>query len=547
MALLQNNEFARRENGRIELRSAPMRVRWNLDDLVTGDGHKLHCAFTASVSALSDATERRMLEEVFLGGRAEAVTVEAVVGHFLPALRAAAGKAACKRSAAEWVEGEHRQEMVDPLKDAARAVAFTSGLEVVPPYDVMLESPTHKSQKIEEMERTLVERRVAGQVEHFERASRLLKQFQELRAAAPELSAGDVLKQVGAADQGLMLQTLLLAAGKSQQNLCLWAVAGGALVKIDGRATPATLEQVAMPSALGPLRSVQPARLDGVDVLLVGARAGVIAFDPKTRETREYADPSIQSPLGFSKAVVWNGQIWGCHGEAGIVGWKVNEPGTPAVVTRPTELRTGDNPPPLPTPQQQTVGPAASPGSIVMSSPAATGIGNLTPIDENRLALSVGRALVVLDPTGKPTAVEGAVRPAAIVGVFVDGNRVVVVDAAGGVSQRDRGTLKVLSDHRPTGAVKAASLLPWLGSNRLLLATEQGPVYCVGLDDDLVTTYSSGHRELRIVAASPDLLAAVSADRQRVVLWNSWDGKKPLAELNVASATKHRVGDIEFA
>ena len=106
MPLLAANEFARRgETGRLEIRPGPMRVRWNLDDLVTSDGHKLHCAFTASVTALSEPSERRMLEEVFLH-RGRAITAESVIAHFLPGLRAAAGKVAVKHTAAEWVEGD---------------------------------------------------------------------------------------------------------------------------------------------------------------------------------------------------------------------------------------------------------------------------------------------------------------------------------------------------------------------------------------------------------------------------------------------------------
>src|SRR5204863_8166921 len=127
---------------------------------------------------------------------------------------------------------------IESLRAAAKASAFSSGLEILPPFDLSLESPTFQSQKVEEMERTLAERRVAGQVEHFERASKLLKQFQELRTAAPDLSPADVLKQISPADQGLMLQTLMLAAGKAQSTACLWAVAGNSLVKTDGRATP---------------------------------------------------------------------------------------------------------------------------------------------------------------------------------------------------------------------------------------------------------------------------------------------------------------------
>jgi hypothetical protein len=541
MPLLAANEFARRgETGRLEVRPGPMRVRWNLDDLVTADGHKLHCAFTASVTALSEPSERRMLEEVFLH-RGRAVTAEAVIAHFLPGLRAAAGQIASKHSAAEWVDGDLKQAMIEPLEKAAKDIAFTAGVDIRAPYDVAFESPTYKSQKIEEMERTLAERRVAGQVEHFERASRLLKQFEELRHAAPDLSAADVLKQVSPADQGLMLQTLLLAAGKANSTMCLWAVAGTSLVKIDGRATPATIEQVGVPQTLGPLRSVQPARVDGRDVLLIGARSGVLVFDPASRESHEYIDASIQSQLGFSKAVIWNGKLWGCHGDAGLVGWTLGDTAAPVQVFRPIQLRGPDDPgapPPAPT--------MPSPTTSMSISTQTSGIGNLTPVDENLLALSVGRALTVLDTQGRLNPIDLPTR-APIIGVFVDGQRLVVADAAGTVITCDRSSLLVQSERRRTGPTKAAALLPWLGSNRLLLASEEGPVYCVGFDDDLISSYTSSHRELRILSASADLVAAVSSDRQRVLLWNSWDGKKPLAELNVASATKHRVGDIEFA
>ena len=537
MPPLMNNELARRENGRLELRRGPVRLRWNLDDLVTADGHKLHCSFTCSVAALDEASERRMLEEVFLG-QGFAVTTDAVAAHFAPALRAAAAKVAGRHTAVEWVEGDFKQPMTDAVAQAAKGVAFSAGLEILPPYDIAFESPSFQSQKVEAMERTLAERRVAGQVEHFERASKLLKQFKELREAAPELSPADVLKQISPADQGQMLQTLLLAAGKSQSTACLWAVAGTSLIKIDGRATPATLELVAIPQSLGPLRSVQPARLDGKDVLLVGARSGIIALDPQTQEAHEYADQSIDSHQGFSRAVVWNGQIWGCHGDAGVVAWKIGELTSPSSAIRPGELRGADNPPPLPT--------TPSPMTSMSISTRTSGIRNLMALDENRLVLSVGHSLTIVIATGEQTAI-AMPHGSEVSAVFVDGTRLVVVQEDGTVSLLDRLSLSPITQQRRSGRVTAAAMLPWLGSNRLLVASEEGPIYCVGLDDELVTTYLSSHRGLRVLTATADLLAAVSSDRQRVVLWNSWDGKKPLAELSVVSAAKHRVGDIEFA
>jgi hypothetical protein len=538
MPLLMNNELARRENGRIELRPGPVRVRWNLDDLVTADGHKLHCAFTCSMTALADPSERRMLEEVFLG-RGQAVTTEAVVAHFAPALRAAAGKVAGRHTAAEWVESELKQPMIEALREAAKSIAFSAGLEILPPFDVAFESPSFRSQKVEEMERTLAERRVAGQVEHFERASKLLKQFKELREAAPELAPADVLRQISPADQGLMLQTLLLAAGKSQSSSCLWAVAGNSLIKIDGRATPATMEMVALPQTLGPLRSVQPARVDGKEVLLVGARSGVIVYDPESKGTQQYADASIESPLGFSRAITWDGQIWGCHGDAGVVAWKFGEFAAPSRVIRPTELRGANNPPPLPPSM-----PSPQTGASI--SIRTSGIRNLTMLDERRLVLSVGHSLTIVSKDGTRTNV-AMPADSEVIALFVDGGRAVVVQEDGTVSLLDRATLAPVAQQRRSGRVTAAALLPWLGSNRLLLASDSGVVYCVGLDDEVVTTYLSSHRGLRTLAAAADLVAGVSSDRQRIVLWNSWDGKKPLAELSVAGAAKHRVGDIEFA
>ena len=69
---------------------------------------------------------------------------------------------------------------------------------------------------------------------------------------------------------------------------------------------------------------------------------------------------------------------------------------------------------------------------------------------------------------------------------------------------------------------------------------------CVGADDPLVTTYASAHRGLRGRDGSADLVAGVSADRHRLVLWNSWDGRQPAAEVYVTALTHHRIADVEF-
>jgi hypothetical protein len=141
-------------------------------------------------------------------------------------------------------------------------------------------------------------------------------------------------------------------------------------------------------------------------------------------------------------------------------------------------------------------------------------------------------------PTGSPDS--------EIVAVVPDDLRMLVVHDDGTVCGLDRTSLEVVCRQQTGTRVRAAGALPWLGSQRLLLAAGEGPVQCVGLDDPLVTQYASAHRGVRAVSGSADLVAAVSADRQRLILWDAWDGKQPTAEVFLTGVTRHRVADVTF-
>ncbi|HEX2973584.1 MAG TPA: hypothetical protein VHP11_14715, partial [Tepidisphaeraceae bacterium] len=315
---LYSTELARREGDQIELREDPLRATWTFDDLISADGHALRCVFTCSLRALNEAAERKMLAETFLG-KTSVLTTEGVVAQFQPVLRAAAAAACQKRSAAEWVDADPK-DLIEAIRAAGNRLAFSSGLEVLPPFQVDFDSPTLERQRLETMQRSLVEQRTAGQLEHFQRAAELLKQFEAIRQSSPRLTPGEVLKQLSPADQGMALQTLLLAAGKQRTTEAIWAVAGLTLLRIDPRTTPPTANSIELPPELGPLRSVQ--RGDA-GMLWIGARSGVIAVNPQSpREAQCYIDPAVTSQLGFSRVVQWHGEIWACHSEAGIVAWK---------------------------------------------------------------------------------------------------------------------------------------------------------------------------------------------------------------------------------
>src|SRR5258708_18199792 len=121
---LAENHIARREGNQVILRPTPLRVRWELAQTPSVDGHALLASFACSVRAVADRTERRMLEEVLLGNRS-ALTAEDVSTHFQPALQSAAARTLQQHPASAWMADESlKQQLSDALKSAAVSVAF---------------------------------------------------------------------------------------------------------------------------------------------------------------------------------------------------------------------------------------------------------------------------------------------------------------------------------------------------------------------------------------------------------------------------------------
>jgi hypothetical protein len=527
---LHTSEIARREGSDVHLRAEPLRIRWSFDDLVASDGHALRATFSASVRALPHAAERRMLEEVFLAG-SRTLTADRVAQHFHPAFRAAAAKTCETKPAADWVHNGSTSAVVDAIKAAGQRIAFSCGLELLPPFDVSLESPSLEQQRLESMRRNLAEQRAAGQLEHVQRSADLLKQFNSIRESAPQLSPGEILSQLNPTDQGPLLQTLLLASGKGQPTDALYAVAGPNLLTIDPRQTPPRTDVTALPTMLGPLRSVQ--RTSDGD-MLVGARSGVlrrVRTSDKANEWVAYTDPGVTSQLGFNAAILWNDMIVASHSEAGVVAWDWHRPEQPLVTLRPADLN------------------GATPK-------------NLCRLDDTRVVLSTRDTLVLLSrPTlndrgsASPASADAHHTPfgvtplptnagAEIIAILPDADRLTLVFKSGLLQFRDRDTLSLIRQERRSGPLSAATLLPWLGSTRLLLATEAGPIFCLSWDDELITQYLSPHRELRAITAAHDVIAALSSDRQRLLLWHPWTPRAPVADLYLPTIAKHRGADV---
>ena len=528
--LLRDNELARRQENQVALREAPIRVRWAFADALTRDGLSLKVIFTCSIRVLEDPAERRMFEEVLLGPR-YALTDDDLSRHFAPSLQRAVEKAALNRTAAEWLGDEYRGEMIEAVRLAAAPVAFGCGVEMLSPFHLETDSPEYHRQRARSLQQDLAERQAAGQLQHVQRAAELFKSFQSIRDAAPDLSPGRVLQQINPADQGSVLQTLLLASAKQRQAELLWAVAGPYIIRIDARGEPANPERLPLPPSLGPLRSVAAADVEGRRTLLVGARTGFMQVDPKNPAGPEmYSLPGVDSPLGFNRVQYWPSRkgFVASHGDGGIAFWPVGSFEKPQTLVRPDRF--------LPRPEMVT----SESGSVHTGGPR-----NLQVLDDRTLVFSAAGRLFLTDlAAAQPVDAQSA---SEIVAIVPEDQRVIVVHEDGTLSALDRATRQMRCIGRRGTHVRSAGALPWLGANRLLLAGDQGVIQCVGLDDPLVTEYASPHRGMRVVAGSSDLVAAVSGDRQRVLLWQTWDGREPLTELYLTGMTRHRVADVAFA
>jgi hypothetical protein len=510
--MLHDSEFARRAETGIQIRPGAIRLKWDLTELTTSDGHLARGTFTSSARALPEPNELKMLDEALLGSRS-VVTLADVVAHFAQAISAAARKHARGVDAQTLLADEGKQALTTALMQSASAVAFCCGIEILPPAQVDLDCPTLQRQRFEEMQRQSAQRRAADQVNHLRRSAELFGEFEAIRAAAPQLSPGQVLSRITVADQADVFRAAVLASAEKHAGAKLWAVAGNNLVQIDsGESTRPEILDV--PQDLGPLRSV---RSDGTGGLLLGCRAGVLRVNPASpADAAQYRDPETTSQLGFNAAVILGDCIWAAHGEAGLVCWNLDQLDKPRSAVRP--------------------------GSSKIAGFAPR---NLVRFDANRLILSSGRQLFAASQDGA-LAPLAPLADADIVAIYPQPGRILTAHADGQICSWNADELKLDCQQRRAGRINAATVLPWLGDARLLLATQDGPVICLGPDDELLTQYSSPYQGLRIAAAAADAVAAVTSDRQRVILWHSWDGRRPYADLYLYGLTKHRIGDIAF-
>lgn len=488
-------------------------IRWVFTDLTAADGHALTCAFSCRVRALAQPAEKQMLAETLLAD-GQQVRPADVQRHLSETLRSAAARRVQTQPVEQWLTDAAQAELCDELTRVAQAVAFTSGLEVLAPFELSSDSPTLAQQRIEAQQRQEIEARA-------ERRRQMAQRIAEAIAGGKELTI-----DADDADQRRDYVSALIdaaAARAAAARLC--AVSGNSLLIADP-ASPAAVQSIALPVHLGPLRSIRAIQQDGRPMLLIGAQTGLLVVDPAAPDaTRSYADGQLKSTLGFNQCLRLGEQLWACHGDGGIVTWDLASQDQPVRMTRPDALRSA------------------------LGAPANASPRHLCAIGEGRLLFAMGPILATIDREHAITRLESS-DPADVIAILTYGTAgrvnagvVHIVRKNGTTGVRTLPDLRIDRLLDRTSPPTAAVPLPCFGLPLRLVANDRG-VECLDDTGLRIREFTTTHRDLRQLAASPRWIAALSADRQRAILWQTTTPGRAQHEWHLTARTRHRVADL---
>lgn len=485
---MNEDVLARRVGGAIELRARPMALAIALDPpMAARDGATVNGTVTLEVSPGPSPADRQLIADELLPDR-PFVTHGALVARFGPAVREAAGRVIGALDAPAVVAPTGCDAIADATRRAADRIAFSLGLIIAGAVRVELRCPALEQAK-----------RHARRLAEIDRAAEIAARFASLRQANPDVSPASLLERLHPGERDAIAAGVLAA---DVAAATVWVVAGStllwAVIPTDG--PPATGMRLAL-DQFGPLRCIRRIGAAGGARLAIGARGGVMLLDPDDPgQMQAFASASL-SQRGFNAVGIDGARLLATHGEIGLVAWSLQEG---------IELRrwTVDS----------AVDVVASPAGVIVATrrallhPRGDALHELATCDADVIAL----------------AGDGAATHA----LLADGQVLSVSPSA--------PTRRTARRAEVTAAAGWDSPIGY----RIVRATGAAGVEAFGLDDSIVTHFLSPHAGLRMVAAGDGLVAGVSADRQRLIVWRASEPRQPAGEINITAVTGHRVAGI---
>jgi len=285
----------------------------------------------------------------------------------------------------------------------------------------------------------------------------------------------------------------------------IWTVSGFSIIRIDSAVPDAPPQRIDLPNTLGPLRSIQLAEVEQRPMLLVGARSGFFVMTTDGDEIKTYHAEQLASEHGFSK-VLYSPLLqsfFACHSEGGIIHWTLNHTAQPAHI--------------LPAPPAPRL---------------------LHRLDQATFVFVSGRSLFSSDPDHIARIDTPPLDN--LVAILDTPTSLLLVERDGDVYELDKFTRQIRDVQTHPSAICAAAI----AGDHLLLALENAPLRRIDLRYKTMMEYHSPHMGLRALAADDSNIAAISPDRQRLILWRVDSSSRPAAELHLGAQTHHRLAGV---
>lgn len=510
-----------------------------------GSSHEVRLRLRFTLIPANSEADRRLLRQTFLASRTR-VRASDVLGSWTPQLQAALALPAASLST---LLPTPDQTLVASIRKTLASLAYLAGFET--PHDITLtaESPSYQLRQTTERLERQRQQEESRRLESVRRTADLLAEVRE-----KGLSPADVLSRATPDEAQSLLLSALANESTSAPPARLFAVAGNTLIQVSPTPQGFSPTTHNLPSEQGPLRSVY---LD-FDTLLIGARDGILTL-PLSDLTKPtlYRDHPQPTEHGFSFITRSGPYLYALHRQRGLVVWHLDNPKEPLTTLRPAMSGPVNPlvPPPLPLSQDdpsrsilQTQAPTAATGSAT-----ATNLPSALYPWQNNAVVAAFSQLELLTPETIATRSNSPTSPTTTPSLS---GRTLFLALTDDVltAVTDSGhlhTFDPLSLHRTqtipvNEPILTASAFPSPLGTRLIVST---PTSLLALSprDAATLRYLSAHRSLKEVAASPTLVAAISPDRMRLILWHPHIPQRPAAELHLATLTKSRLADLVIA
>lgn len=515
------------------VRSGALPLAFEIGQVSSSDGYLCDGSLRLSVSLPNEAADLAAFRSSVIGTGHRATLSslrQYLAGHVQQGVAAWAGG----QDAASLVDGRQCDESLDgAIREATKPVCFSAGLRLTGETAGRFQSGAFRTVRDEaqratvQQERLALERQLreaaeASRLEHLEHVEQMLVQLQEMAAASPDVSVGELIRQFGQDERGQLYRSLSRSVGSTGR--CEWLVvaAGNELVWLDPNAPdrPGRRQRIEVPG--GAIRSVRlVVGAEGERLLAVGGMSAAVLMDAGTGEIRSTltwelpGETSVRG--GINSIALSDDALVATHSELGARVWRLETPD----VSQPLldDLTRG------------------------------AGVVRHAQTDPHgHLWLSIDATVIRLagdDPlAGTPTTYTGSTAPI---------SSLVAVDGAV-YAGNERGQVVHWSIDHPDrceivyaggkGQCRSLSMTTATGIARLGLTDDSDAVKELIVGDTVVDRYVAGGDRLKQAWWAGDRIAAVNDQRSRLYVWRVGRPDAPSGVADIGHLCSNRAQDV---